>query len=51
MRRIYNNRDLLENKKEGGERKKRGKGSWETRGAGNSHPRMRSLFSLGRRVV
>ena len=36
-------------KEEGKRRKKRG--SWETRGAGNSHPQTRSPFSLGCRVV
>ena len=31
--------------------RRRKRGSWETRGVGNSHPRTRSPFSLGERVV
>ena len=46
---IYNSRDLPRDGWGGGERKERG--YWEARGAGNSHPRTRSPFSLGRRAV
>ena len=46
MKMIYNIRDLPE--KGGGRREQ---SSWEARGDGNSYPRTRSPFPLGRRAV
>ena len=53
MRMIYITAEISQKKegRETGERKKRRKGSWETRGAGNSHLQMRSPFSLGSMAV
>ena len=44
---IYNNRDLPKGRGD----KKKERGSWEGRGAGNTYPWTRSPFSLGRRAV